>query len=246
MVSRMAMSQQFMHMMPDPVMHCYPPSPMMPSSTFDALSWTMLSPYPMSPLQPLHEGVEDEYTAPFSCYHAHKSRNSHTDPGSPIFPLGQRTLSVQNLNTATTNADLKILLQGAGVVEECKVTVTSDVGRNRSHSYGTATMFSADEARRAVTMFNNMTFMGSRIRVRVSRASHACRGGSWDGGMGSSQADPRTLNLGLWECREEGRHTGSISTATKGRVDSCQPLVVDGSGLRNKSLRGLATSAPAG
>lgn len=237
MVGPMGMPQQFMPMLPDALMHCYPPSPL-PCSMFDSPAWGIPSTYPMSPKQPLHESTEDDYTG-HPRYHPHKLQSNHTDPSSPTFYLAQRAISIQNLNAATTSADLKTLLKGAGTVEQCQVMMTSDANKH-SHKHGSATMFSADEAHCAVTMFNNMTFMGSRIRVRVNRGFHAGRSGSWDGTMGGQRIST-TLDLNeLRRC--EDVHTPP--KPSKKAVDSFQPLVVDGSGLTNKSLGALSTSAP--
>ncbi|KAJ5115455.1 Nucleotide-binding alpha-beta plait-containing protein [Penicillium alfredii] len=246
MMGAMSMPQQFMPMMPDPLaqpVQCFSPSPLMHCSVYDGTSWNMLPSYPVSPMHPLHEAREDDDSPDTSPrYHPHKSRASHTDPSSPTYSLVWRTVRIQNLHTATTSADLKTLLQGAGNVEQCQIVGTSDAHSPQDQTHGSATLHSADEARRAVSMFNNMTFMGSRIRVKLDGSAHAARGGSWDGKLAAQADDPDPLDLSLSD--ELSDSSEERYTPVKRVVDPFQPLVVDGSGLANMSVDLLSTSAP--
>lgn len=76
------------------------------------------------------------------------------------------------------------------------------------------TMHSGEEANRAVTMFNNMFFMGSRIRVKIDRG----RVGSFDSGVTGSEEGEE----------EAGSWADEMSALEK---EACKPLVIDGSGL---------------
>lgn len=111
------------------------------------------------------------------------------------------------------------------------MVVTSDAKSNEAQTHGSAIMHSVEEAKRAVTMLNNMEFMGSQIRVKMDTRPTITRSGSWHGSMGPS--DPDLLEL-------ISKKMGSKSAKN---VDPCKPLVVDGSG-QNPSLELLSTSAP--
>jgi len=158
---------------------------------------------------------------------------------TPTSDLAQRALCIKNLHNTTTAADLESLLQGAGKVEQCNVVVTSDAKSNEAQTHGSAIMHSIEEAKRAVTMLNNMVFMGSRIRVKMDTRPTITRSGSWDGSMGPS--DPDLLELISKKMGSKCTKAGEESAA-KG-VDPCKPLVVDGSG-QNPSIELLSTSAP--
>ncbi|KAJ5807893.1 Nucleotide-binding alpha-beta plait [Penicillium riverlandense] len=235
MMSPMGMPpQQFMPMMTDTMtqpLPCYPSSPLMHCTMYDPPAWAMMPAYPMPPMHPLHETAAEDGTG----YQRHP-RKQHDHQYIP----NTREISIHNLSTSATNVDLKNLLQGAGAVEQCTVTATSDV----KTSYGSATMHSTEEARRAVSMFNNMSFMGAQLRVKMARGSHASRGGSWDGTVLGGDYGYWDEMEGLdWAEIDERRSFGA--TATNNRpVDPCQPLVVDGSGQANKSVGILSTSAP--
>ncbi|KAJ5688580.1 Nucleotide-binding alpha-beta plait [Penicillium macrosclerotiorum] len=229
--------QPFIPMMPDP-MQCFPPSPMMHGSMYDAQAWNMMPMYPISPIQPVH----DHGTDGFPRYHPRKPWAHHLHSSSPSPDMTPRAVYIQNLNSATTTADLKSLLQGAGSVEQCNVTVTSEAHDNEAQTHGSAIMHSAEEAERAVTMLNGMTFMGSRIRVKMDRRLNMMRSGSWDGAMAMQEeydpTEPAASEKGS-ECSGCGQ-----DIPAKRAADPNRPLVVDGSGMQKKSLELLSTSAP--
>lgn len=235
--------QHFVPMMPDPhaqPMQCFPPSPMMHCTTFDSPAWNMMPMYPMYPMSPIQQLPESDVgeTSETSSTHPHKPWTKDSTI-TPTTDLAQRALCIKNLHNMTTASDLENLLQGAGTVEQCNVVVTSDAKSNEAQTHGSAIMHSIEEAKRAVTMLNNMVFMGSRIRVKMDTRPTITRSGSWDGSMGPS--DPDLLEL-------ISRKMGSKSAKTSEEnvikeVDPCKPLVVDGSG-QNPSLALLSTSAP--
>ncbi|KAJ5573391.1 Nucleotide-binding alpha-beta plait [Penicillium hispanicum] len=232
--------QQFMPMMPDPLaqpMQCFPPSPLMHCAMFDAPGWNMMPLYPLSPTQSLHESGGDGYPH----YQPRKPWASPAESNSPTSNLAQRAVYIQNLNAITTAADLKSLLQGAGTVEKCNVTVTSDTYDHQAQAHASAIMLTAEEAKRAVSMLNNMTFMGAQIRVKIDRRPSVTRSDSWDGTMAQEDHELPELvcNDKSSECSECGQNMLHKKT-----VDSCQPLVVDGSGLQKRSLEMLSSSAP--
>lgn len=175
-------------------------------------------------------------------YHPHAKG---TNPNSPSFYPDRRAITIENLSATTTCADLKTLLQTAGTVQKCSIVTTdSDSvdgngnGNGNGQLRGLIIMQTADEAQCAVTMFNNLTFMGSRIRVKVDRRSHLARAVSFDAGFpGSDTAGSVPDN------RDTCQSWADEMTAEAHAVDVCKPLVIDGSGL-NRSIEILSTSAP--
>lgn len=102
-------------------------------------------------------------------------------------------------------------------------------------------MQTADEAQCAVTMFNNLSFMGSRIRVKVDRGEYLTRAVSVDGVLGACAGSDTAGSVpgNADTCQS----WADEMTAEANAVDVCKPLVIDGSGL-NRSGDILSTSAP--
>ncbi|KAJ5170896.1 Nucleotide-binding alpha-beta plait [Penicillium coprophilum] len=230
--------QSFMPMMPDPhapPMQYYPPSPVMNGAMYEP-HWNMMPGYQMSPPQHMYHPNDD---SPPQTYHYHRESRKGTNPNSPSFYPNRRAITIENLNPATTCADLKTLLQTAGTVQKCSI-VTADPIDGDAQLYGLINMQTADEAQCAVTMFNNLNFMGSRIRVKVDREPHLTRAVSCDralGGAGSDTAGsvPGTVDM----CQS----WADEMTAEANAANACKPLVIDGSGL-NRSVEMLSISAP--
>jgi RNA recognition motif-containing protein len=198
---------------------------------YDAQGWNMMPMYPVSPIQPPHD-TGDGYPR----QHPRKPSAEHTEPSSPTSDPNQRAVHIQSLNTAITAADLKDLLQGAGTVEQCKVAVTGNFDNQtqaQPQSHGSAIMRSTEEAKRAVTILNNMTFMGAQIRVKVDQLSDTARSGNWEEAM----ATPEDTNV-------SGNDQRGQDAPSKKTFDPHKPLVVDGSGMQKRSLELLSTSAP--
>ncbi|KAJ5934098.1 Nucleotide-binding alpha-beta plait [Penicillium verhagenii] len=241
LMSPMSMnSHQFFPMMPDPhsqPIQCFPPSPMMHCTTFDPPAWNMMPMYPiypMSPIPQLPESTDNVYSLP------HPRQPWAKDSATILTPdLAQRAVDIKNLHTMTTAFDLETLLQGVGIVEQCNVSVTYDAKLSQTQAHGSAIMHNVEQARRAVTMLNNMMFMGSRICVEMDTRPTVTRSGSWDGSMGPS--DPDLLEL---TSRMMGSKSAKARQETSSKdVELFRPLVVDGSG-QSSSLEVLSTSAP--
>lgn len=241
MVTPMPMPPQpYMPMMPEPT-QCFPPSPMMHCSMYDGPGWNMMPMYPIPPIQPLHDNAGE---FPPSYFHPRKPWGIRPpSSSSPVPDLTQRAVYFQNLHPATTTADLKVLLQGAGIVEQCSIMVTPDVHNALVHNNASAIMHSVEEAKRAVIMFNRMMFMGSRIRVKMDHSSDMARSGSWD--EIATRNEPYLTEDIVSEKRTECSSFGQDSPLREiKRVSPNEPFVVDGSGLQKKSLQVLSTSAP--
>ncbi|KAJ5278655.1 Nucleotide-binding alpha-beta plait [Penicillium angulare] len=238
MMSPMGMPQQFMHMMPDPMsqpMQCFPPSPMMHCSMFDPPAWNMMPMYPMSPIQPLPESNE-------TYQHFHPQRpwtSKSSDSNTETSDLTQRAVYITNLNAKTTTSDLRSLLQSAGTVEQCNVTVTADAHENQAQTQGSAIMHNIDEAKYAVDTLNKMTFMGMQIRVKMDSRPAVARSGSWDGNMAREDSSERTSDGSDFDCNSFEKMDLSSNA-----IEPRKPLVVDGSGQARRSLEMLSTSAP--
>ncbi|CAI7595104.1 unnamed protein product [Penicillium glandicola] len=223
------MPPAFMPMMPDPhapPMQCFPPSPVM--NTIYEPHWNIMPGYQMSPPQ-MHHGEQNYHYEP----HA-KGPN----PNSPSFCPDRRAITIENLNATTTCADLKSLLQTAGTVRKCSIVTTDSADRN-GQLRGLVTMHSADEAQCAVTMFNNLSFMGSRIRVKVDRYSLLTRAVSYDGVSRVAGSDTAGSVPGSADTCQSW---ADEMTAEAHAVDVSKPLVIDGSGLNRSEI--LSTSAP--
>lgn len=98
-------------------------------------------------------------------------------PGKPAYTTTitntkntRRTILIQNLPPHTTPTDLKAFFQdGVGPIEHCYLDNTDNNGSN-SKITARITYRTGESAKRAVALFNNVPFMGSkRIRVRVDR-----------------------------------------------------------------------------
>ncbi|KAJ5121780.1 Nucleotide-binding alpha-beta plait [Penicillium atrosanguineum] len=236
-------TQHFMPMMPDhmaPPMQCFPPSPLMRSPMYDNQGWNMVPMYPVSPLQLVHD-VGDGYAR----QHPLKPWANYTEPNSPTSGAGQRAVYIQNLHTTTTAADLKTFLQGAGTVEQCNVAAIETLdNRNQfqSQPHGSAIMRSIEEAKQAVALLNNTSFMGAQIRVQMDNGSSTSRSRSWDSAMTTSE-DLSVPNL---EFSHQPLEIGKIGQELQNNrtFDPHKPLVVDGSGMQKRSLELLSTSAP--
>lgn len=234
--------QSFLPMMPDPLaspMQYFPPSPVMNGTIYES-HWNMMPGYQMSPPQHMHPPSE-EYPAPN--HHPYHPRTKGIDPNSPSFYPDRRGLTLENLHTATTSADLQLLVQAAGTVQHCSI-LAPDPASNNGQARGLITMQTAEDAQRAVTMFNNMSFMGSRIRVKVNRGSHIKRNKSFDGVPSSGPGTHYSMISGVKSVnRQTCRSWADEMTAQAKAGDSCKPLVIDGSGL-NKSVDIMSTPAP--
>lgn len=92
-------------------------------------------------------------------------------------------------------------------------------------------------------MFNGMTFMGSRIRVKLDQFPDITRKGSWDGIVAEDEPDLMEQTAGEKSSESSGCEQDVTFREPK-RMDPHKPLVVDGSGVQKKSLELLSTSAP--
>jgi len=83
-----------------------------------------------------------------------------------VILMGTR-LYVGNLTYAATDLDLEELFSAAGEVVSAEVIRDRDTGRSRG--FGFVEMATAEEAERAINMFDGMSFQNRDLRVNEAR-----------------------------------------------------------------------------
>ncbi|KAI9370371.1 hypothetical protein BJX61DRAFT_98772 [Aspergillus egyptiacus] len=104
-----------------------------------------------------------------------KGLYNYQTPKEPTYPRpdSRRAILIQNLDPATTLQDLHDLLHEVVSVEHCEILPTSvsfstQIPRHRV--IARVILPSAEEAKRAVVLYDNSLFMGSKIRVKIDRS----------------------------------------------------------------------------
>ena len=95
-------------------------------------------------------------------------------------------LYVGNLSFRTTDEDLREAFSQAGTVESANVI--QDRETNRSRGFGFVEMASAEEAAKAIEMFNGKDIGGRNVTVNEARPK-TDRGGGGRGGYGGGGRD---------------------------------------------------------
>ncbi|KAL2849142.1 hypothetical protein BJY01DRAFT_149280 [Aspergillus pseudoustus] len=180
---------------------------------------------------------------------------------APRYPRqnSRRTILLQNLDPTTTPHELHAFLQRHVTIENCEVLhadncFNAQVTRHRASAR--VTTRSADEARRAVALYNNAIFKGFRLRVKIDRSitptapytispvhyttiqsdftmcgtSHMEPTPPTSEGSSSDSDEFSQIHKDL-EC-EEGLPPPSPKPKP---IDRCQPLVVNGSGIGTRA-----------
>ncbi|KAJ5502869.1 Nucleotide-binding alpha-beta plait [Penicillium fimorum] len=214
----------------------FPPSPVMNGAMYEP-HWNMMPGYQMSPPQHMHYPNSDNQP-----HNHHREFCKGPNPNSPSFYPNRRAITIENLDATTTCTDLKTLLQTAGTVQKCNIA-TANLADGSVQLRGLITMQTAEEAQCAVTMFNNLSFMGSRIRVKIDRDSHITRAVSCERVLGAG-VDAGSDTAGSVPGNRDMCQSWADEIAAEANVvDVCKPLVIDGSGL-NRSVDILSMSAP--
>lgn len=172
----------------------------------------------------------------------------------------RRSIVVQNLNPATKAEDLLAYLQETVTAEHCEILPTHigfDAPPFRSIAAARVTLHSADEAKRAVALYNNTFFMRFRIRLKIDNGTPYDM--PYDLAFADYMSDPSDLSA--FESRATQHFTApSIDSSSTGSdelteshgpphfdltessyharpksIDSCQPLVVNGSGIGGRT-----------
>ncbi|KKK18004.1 hypothetical protein AOCH_006406 [Aspergillus ochraceoroseus] len=154
-----------------------------------------------------------------------KAMYTYTHSHPPLFPAysnapsrqpGRRTIFIQNLSPTTTAQDLRNLLQeaAAGAIEKCEVP--TDPETSRCKGFARVTLASAEEAKRAIGLYNNTVFMGSKIRVKIDRSIHIA---SYNLNPGSGMV----TNPGKTESTTAAATAVVVVDPPTGRTDQMQP-----------------------
>jgi cold-inducible RNA-binding protein len=76
-------------------------------------------------------------------------------------------LYVGNLSFSTTEANLQTMFAAAGTVKSVQIIKDRDTGRSKG--FGFIEMGTADEAQKAITMFNGKQLDGRALTVNIAR-----------------------------------------------------------------------------
>ncbi|GIJ84669.1 hypothetical protein Asppvi_003518 [Aspergillus pseudoviridinutans] len=240
-----------------------PHSPSMSHSFCDTLAFTMLPTYPIPPLHPHHEHPftnsninNNNNPRPRTTFYPRKppsSEESQTQTNPRFTP--RRTIFIQNLSPTTTPHDLALFLQDAGTIEQCEMPLNPDTGRCKG--FARVTFRTADEAKRAIALYNTAFFLGAKIRVKIDRSGYFSSGQGHGQGLGQGQGQGYVAREGYYLAnrlnpperktdqvditpapgpRTVDRNSGpERERETERERDRCQPLVVNGSGLGSKT-----------
>ncbi|PKX89687.1 RNA-binding domain-containing protein [Aspergillus novofumigatus IBT 16806] len=174
--------------------------------------------------------------------------NPNPDP-TALHP--RRTIFIQNLSPTTTPHDLTLFLQDAGTIEQCEMPLNPDTGRCKG--FARVTFHSADEAKRAIALYNTAFFLGAKIRVKIDRSGYFSSGHGNGQGQGQGYAAREGYYLPNRHNQPERKTVEGDITPAPGtgpgprtvyrnggpqretERDRCQPLVVNGSGLGSKT-----------
>ncbi|KAL4898164.1 hypothetical protein BDV59DRAFT_908 [Aspergillus ambiguus] len=255
--------QPFVPIFPDPLAPQIPPTssagapattPIRPS--YDAMTFPMYPPYALPPMyhqppRPVHQKsmYTYPYAAPMMPYAP--ATTTMTTSTAATRPPHRRTLFIQNLSPSTTPKALQGLLSDAGTVEQCEIPTDADTGRCKG--FARVTFRTGDEAKRAVALFNNAVFLGSKIRVKIDRSIQVAYTPAMVGGPGSAAPDamvhsvltppPSGAASSVSSEAEDPRSTASngstpapASAPPKNPADRCGPLVINGSGVGPRTV----------
>ncbi|KAL4943997.1 hypothetical protein BDV06DRAFT_119688 [Aspergillus oleicola] len=230
-------------------------SPTMHPSFCDPMGFGIVPTYAMS--HPMHQPVMANSLGPgHISQYPRKILSNYNNPFVSTYPRQnlRRSILIQNLNPSTTEEDLYNFLQEAVNVEHCEIQpmhANFHPQSTRNKATARVTLRSAEEAKRAVAVFNNTTFLRFRIRVRIDRSpsqtlSYDLAPDQYTTVQGDLNKEtrlqltpPATERSGsdvsddLIQCQEAPPYGASEPCPKSERrpSDSCQPLVVNGSGI---------------
>lgn len=79
----------------------------------------------------------------------------------------EKRIYVGNLSYQSTEEDLKELFQQAGSVVDCQLMIDKFTSRSRGFAF--VEMETAEEANKAVEMFNEQSLDGRNLRVNIAK-----------------------------------------------------------------------------
>ncbi|GES60277.1 RNA binding protein [Aspergillus terreus] len=237
LLSPMGLPQPFITVFPDPLACQIPPSA---GTTTPAPPSPMYAPYAMGmyhhPRRAHHpKSTYTYYAAPLP--YAPAAATTTTTATSATRPPHRRTLFIQNLSPATTPRALRSLLSDAGTIDHCEMPADRDSARCKG--FARVSFRTGDEAKRAVALFNNAVFLGSKIRVKIDRSIQVAYtpavGGLVQEGA-SVHTPPLSGAASAASSDVEDARASRPSSPKKKPVDRCGPLVVNGSGVGPRAV----------
>lgn len=251
--------QPFMPMFPDPscqLVPAVPNSPTLQPSLCDPMGYGFIPTFAMShqmqqPAVANSTRPNNFSTATRKGFYSYNNRHPQTYPRQNL----RRGIVIQNLNPATTDQDLYNLLQETVTVEHCEILpMYRSFNAARDRATARVTLRSSEEAKRAVTLYNNYSFMRFRIRVKIDKnipptlpynlASDIYTPGHSDLSTSAYRATqlqftPPTTESSSSDTDEltqsqeaaQGNATETSPKSKTKQLDSFQPLVVNGSGI---------------
>ncbi|KAL4780201.1 hypothetical protein BJX76DRAFT_361089 [Aspergillus varians] len=256
--------QPFMPFLVDPSCQAFsgvPNSPTLPPSFCDPMGFGIIPTFAMS--HQMYQPVISNTTRPSHFNTApRKSLYNHNNRFSQAYPrqILRRSILIQNLNPTTTDQDLYTFLQESVTVEHCEVLPINtgfDFQLTRNKATARVTLRSAEEAKRAVALYNNTFFMRFKIRVKIDKSPHtlsyslaADKHTPSQGDFSASayratqlQFTPPTTESSISDTDEPTQvqdmlQYGSTKPSPKSKpkpIDSFQPLVVNGSGIGGRT-----------
>lgn len=238
--------QPFMPMFPDPSCQlgpAVPNSPTLQPSLCDPMGYGFIPTFAMShqmqqPAVANTTRPNDFSNATRKGFYHYNNRHPQTYPRQNL----RRGIVIQNLNPAATDQDLYNLLQETVTVEHCEI-LPMYAGFNahptRNRATARVTLRSSEEAKRAVTLYNNYSFMHFRIRVKIDKnipptlpynnSSDIYTPGHGD--LSTSAYRATQLQFTPPTTESSSSDTEASPKSKPKQRDSLQPLVVNGSGI---------------
>ncbi|KAJ0421887.1 hypothetical protein BJY00DRAFT_100411 [Aspergillus carlsbadensis] len=177
-MSPMAVSHQhFVQIYVDPLCQTVPALPNSPAlqpSFYDPMGVSFIPTYAVSHQMHPPSMTNNITSTPLGLSTLHKDRYNYSNPPSHPHHHSRRTILLHNLDPTTTPQELHAFLQRDVTIESCEVlhadSCVNDTQATRYKASARITTRSADEARRAVALYNNVFFKGFRLRVKIDRS----------------------------------------------------------------------------
>ncbi|KAK2765414.1 hypothetical protein FQN54_008262 [Arachnomyces sp. PD_36] len=162
---------------------------------------------------------------------SNRSNRSSLSAASATPTQPSRSVLIRNLKPSASWQNLREYLRAAGVVERCEVYYNRRSAQQSSSGTAKATFRSAEEAQKAVNLFDNSYFWGSRIRVALEEEVSAP--GFTNGQHRNSNCAVANAGHELLAGAMSGLTVDSVAEEEKAKVDG--PLVVNGSSVGAKT-----------
>ncbi|KAL5364731.1 hypothetical protein BJX96DRAFT_188045 [Aspergillus floccosus] len=240
LMTPMGLPLPFIPLFPDPLACQIPPSA---GTSTPASTSPMYPPYAMGMYHPRRAHPKSTYTyyAAAPMPYAPATATATTTATSATRPPHRRTLFIQNLSPATTPKALRSLLSDAGTIDHCEMPADPDSARCKG--FARVSFRTGDEAKRAVALFNNAVFLGSKIRVKIDRSIQVAYTPAVGGpapvvqeGVPVDTPPPSGAASAASEDAEDVHGTLQSSLPKKKPVDRCGPLVINGSGVGPRAV----------